>query len=283
MSIELAYRELASSLQTIYEKREADTIANMVMESITGLKRIDRIIHKEQQLQENQLTTLNAYRTALMAAKPIQYVLGEAWFAGMPFFVNEAVLIPRPETEELTEWIIAENRNNPGIRVLEIGTGSGCIPITLKKNMDTAIVVSIDISKAALAVAKKNATILEASIELKEFNFLDENNWNELPEVNIIVSNPPYIKLSEKAIMMKHVIDYEPSIALFVPDNDALVFYRKILAFGKTHLLANGSIYMEINEALGKEVVSIFQEAGFYTTLKKDLQGKDRMVKAELL
>ncbi len=283
MTIEFAYRDLAQTLQTIYEKREASTIANMVMESITGLNRIDRIMHKEQVLQDPQIMIHHQYLTALKTCKPIQYVLGEAWFAGMPFYVNEAVLIPRPETEELTAWIISEQVNIPGLRVLDIGTGSGCIPITLKKNMEACTVLSIDISKAALAVAKKNALSLQCNIELKECDFLDDTKWNEFGSYDIIVSNPPYIKESEKTTMLPHVVAFEPSLALFVPDNDALIFYKKILAFGKGHLSVNGAIYMEFNEALGNELAILFQQGGFFTELKKDLQGKDRMLKAQAI
>lgn len=281
MSIELAYQQLASQLENLYEKREAHTIANWVIEHITSLKRIDRIVQKDKSLNDREAALLKDMTAQLLAHRPMQYVLGEAWFAGMPFFVNESVLIPRPETEELIEWIVVENNRNPIRQILDIGTGSGCIPITLKKKLPDASVMSIDISAGALGVAKINAGSLGAHIDLREMDFLQEESWSALPVVDCIVSNPPYIRLSEKSNMAENVLAYEPALALFVPDNDALLFYKKIAAFAKKHLVAKGHIFMEINEALAPEVIALFQQHGYQTTLRKDLQGKDRMVKAE--
>lgn len=281
--MELAYRELAKSLESNYDQREALAIANLVMEKVTGLKRIDRLMVSQSILSAAAYEQLAIYSSQLLQGKPLQYVLEEAWFAHLPFYVNQWVLIPRPETEELVEWIRLENGNIMGLRVLDIGTGSGCIPIALKKQMPGASIISIDKSKEALEVATKNALELKAVIELKALDFLDQKQWEQLGEVDLIVSNPPYIMESEKPSMEAHVLDHEPSMALFVPDQDPLLFYRNIAQFGQTHLSINGTVYLEINQALGNEVSALFESMGYYTELKQDMQGKDRMVKAQLL
>ena len=283
MSIDLAYQQLVNSLQTIYEHREASTMANWVIEKITGLNRIDRLIQKQQPLSESNQVQLQKITNELLAYRPIQYVLEEAWFLKHRFFVNEAVLIPRPETEELVDWIVTENAQMQGVRILDIGTGSGCIPIILKKQIPASEIVSVDISAEAISVATKNAIDLGASIRFLTMDFLNKNNWNDLPEADIIVSNPPYIKLAEKKSMAQHVLNFEPSVALFVPDNDALIFYRSIAQFGKTHLSNNGCIYFEINETLGAATMDVLVSSGYFCELKKDMQGKDRMIKAQLL
>jgi release factor glutamine methyltransferase len=281
--MELAYRQLAKSLENNYDQREAMAIANLVMEKITGLKRIDRLMESHRTLSAAEIEQLAQYISQLLQGKPLQYVLEEAWFAHLPFYVNQWVMIPRPETEELVEWIRLENGNIMGLRVLDIGTGSGCIPIALKKQMPGASIISIDKSKEALDVAAKNALDLKAVIELTSLDFLDQVQWEQLGEVDLIVSNPPYIMESEKPCMESHVLDHEPSMALFVPDQDPLLFYRNIAQFGQTHLSINGTVYLEINQALGKEVCTLFESMGYYTELKQDMQGKDRMVKAQLL
>jgi len=283
MSLELAYQQLVSSLKTIYENREASTMANWVIEKLTGLNRVDRLINKHQSISDSNKLLLKKITEELLAYRPIQYVLGEAWFLKQSFFVNESVLIPRPETEELVDWIVTENAQMLGLRILDIGTGSGCIPITLKKQIPASEIISVDISTDAIAVANKNAADLGVSVRFLSMDFLNENNWNDLPQTDIIVSNPPYIKLTEKASMAQHVLDFEPSVALFVPDNDALIFYRAIAKFGKSHLSGNGAIYFEINEALGAETMALLDSNGYYCTLKKDMQGKDRMIKAQLI
>jgi release factor glutamine methyltransferase len=280
--MELAYRQLAKSLETIYDQREAMAIANLVMEKITGLKRIDRLMESHSILSAAETKQLALYSSQLLQGIPLQYVLEEAWFARLPFYVNQWVLIPRPETEELVEWISLENGNIMGLRILDIGTGSGCIPISLKKQMPGASIISIDKSKEALEVATRNALDLKAVIELKALDFLDQQHWEQLGEVDLIVSNPPYIMESEKTSMESHVLNHEPSMALFVPDQDPLLFYRNIAQFGQTHLSTNGKVYLEINQAFGIEVCALFESMGYYTELKQDMQGKDRMVKAQL-
>ena len=290
MTIHTAYQQLLYQLCTLYDKREAANIADWLMEYITGQKRIDRIIHKNILLNDEQALQLTTFTNQLLQHKPVQYVLNEAWFAGMRFYVDDSVLIPRPETEELVESVVSckllvpsnlEIKNQKS-EILEIGTGSGCIPIALKKKLPNATVTAIDISNNALNIAKKNASILQTDVLFKQVNFLDETSWHELGKFDSIISNPPYIKLSESSTMSKHVTSYEPTIALFVPDNDALVFYKKIALFGKQHLTNNGQIFVEINEVLGNETVALFNSFGYKTALKKDLQGKDRMLQAWL-
>ena len=256
MTFPIAKKELQQQLTSLYETNEAMIIADWVIEYISGMKKIDRLLINQQSLSSKQLDMFTEISKDLLTHRPVQYVLGEAWFAGMKFYVNESVLIPRPETEELVNWVVdsVNQSTNKNQKLLDIGTGSGCIPISVKKKLPELSVTSIDISIAALQVAKKNADSLSTSIDLLTINFLDENSWNELTGFDLIVSNPPYIKLSEGKNMSRNVLNFEPSIALFVPDEDALVFYKKILLFSKMHLTKNGYIFLEINETLGNEV-----------------------------
>lgn len=281
MTIRAAYQQLSSDLSAIYESREAANIADWVIEHFTGLPRVDRIVYKDKELSPEQQNQLQKATQELLKHKPVQYVLGEAWFAGMKFYVNENVLIPRPETDELVEWIITDfSSHQKTIQLLDIGSGSGCIPISLQKNLPRAAVTSLDISEGALEVARQNARTLKADVDFKLIDFLNEDNWNNLGMFDVIVSNPPYIKDSESATMHNNVLSFEPHLALFVDDNDALIFYKKIAAFAITHLAKDGKIYVEINEALGTETKALFESYGFTTELRKDLQGKDRMIRA---
>jgi release factor glutamine methyltransferase len=215
----------------------------------------------------------------LLLHKPVQYVLGEAWFYHMKLKVNGHVLIPRPETEELVEQLIKDRKSkltDPAI--LDIGTGSGCIPIAIKKNLPASIVTGIDISKDALILAKENATLHNAHISFKQVDFLDETAWSGLGLFDIIISNPPYIPVHEKEKLGKNVTDFEPHLALFVPGNSPLVFYEKIAAFGRDHLLPNGKIYLEIHEDFAKETAALFMKNYQTVMIKKDMYGKERML-----
>jgi release factor glutamine methyltransferase len=216
----------------------------------------------------------------LLHHEPIQYIINESWFYDIPLYVNNDVLIPRPETEELVNWIIKDNEKNENISLLDIGTGSGCIPVILKRKLPHAAIHACDVSPAALEVAKKNAEKYQLSIHFFQTNFLDETQWSQLPETNIIVSNPPYVPHKDKNQMRANVLQYEPHIALFVQDESALIFYHAIALYGKKKLNRGGIIYVEIHESLGQEVVALFQQNGFIAELKKDMQGKDRIVKA---
>lgn len=282
MTIESAKDQLIQQLAALYEPRETAGITHMVLEHLTGMNKTDRMIHKHQELSIEQEDRLLSMLTALLNNIPIQYVLGEAWFGGMKFIVNEHTLIPRPETEELIEWIKATANPEPQ-KVLDIGTGSGCIPITLKKEFPLWQLTAIDVSDDTLEVAKKNATLNQVAIEFMSMDFLNESLWPTLPDYHIIVSNPPYIKKSEKDTMSANVVDHEPHIALFVPDEDALIFYRKIASFGLSHLKKNGQLFFEINQLLGKEVCTLLEEMGYDPILRKDLHGNDRMIMATLV
>lgn len=210
----------------------------------------------------------------------------EAWFAGMQFYVDENVLIPRPETEELVAWIVQEHKtlHLQNVKILDIGTGSGCIPIALKKQLPTCDIHAADISKGALSTAQKNASTLHAAITFHEVDILDETSRNRLSKFDVVVSNPPYIKQSEEAAMHYNVLKYEPHLALFVPDEDALLFYKAIADFGLQHLTAGGKLFFEINEMLGASVKALLKQKGYSNVeIRKDMQGKDRMVKAILV
>ena len=280
MTMQETYQQLFIQLKKLYDDREAANIANMILEQVTGMGKVDRLLQKSTSLSTIQQTKLKGFIAELLKHKPVQYVLGEAWFAGMPFLVDEHVLIPRPETEELVQ-LVASSIMQPTtsiINILDIGTGSGCIPIAIKKLLPNAAITSIDVSEKALKIARQNAINLHANINFQLLDFLEESNWNSLPIFDIIVSNPPYIKQSESAAMAEHVLQYEPHVALFVPDNDALLFYKKIAAFSKNNLAKNGKIMVEINEALGAETVALFNDCGFSAQLITDMQGKDRFV-----
>ena len=279
MTIKVAYKKLLFQLYALYQEREAANIADMVIEHISGFRKLDRVLNSHSIISIDQEKKLETITQQLLLNIPVQYVLKEAWFYGMKFFVDKNVLIPRPETEELIEWMISEIKNE-NLQILDIGTGSGCIAIAVKKKVSLANITALDISETAIKIAKQNATILNSEINFIASNFFNELDWNEFPIFDIIVSNPPYIKQSEKINMNKRVTEQEPHAALFVPDDDALLFYKKIAVFGKEHLSRNGKIFVEINEILGTETESVFRQYGYQTQLKKDLQGKERMIKA---
>ena len=287
MTIESAYQELIQQLLSLYENGESAAIADLVIEYLTGINKNERLLRKEKTLSLEQENQLQHFTQQLLEKKPVQYVLQQAWFANMKFFVNESVLIPRPETEELVELIFNDYKkiihSVESFSILDIGTGSGCIPIALKKKIPKAEITAIDISEAAITIAEKNAVANEVDIQFLEVDFLDEYNWQSLEKYNYIVSNPPYITQAESAEMEQHVLSYEPHLALFVADKDPLIFYRKIAAFGITHLKKDGVIFVEINQSLGKETLELFSSFGYQCILKKDMQGKDRMIVAKII
>lgn len=265
-------------------------IADLVMEHLTGLRKLDRLMRKTEVFSAATLRLYDQYTAELVAGRPVQYVLGESWFGGLKFYVDERVLIPRPETEELVDWVLAEASEavietrvaakGPPV-VLDVGTGSGCIAITLARGLPDAAVYAVDVSEGALIVAKRNAGELEAAVRFLELNFLDASSWEQLPAVRWLVSNPPYIPAGERHTMAPHVVDAEPALALFVPDEDALVFYRVLGMFAQKRLIAGGALYAEIHEELGAAVCEVLVQQGAREVIvRKDLQGKDRMVKA---
>ena len=280
MTLEKSYKNFVERLKSIYEEREAENIADWVFES-EEIKRLDRITNKQKQLDNLAKERINNKLEHLLEHKPVQYVLKEAWFYKMKLFVNEHVLIPRPETEELVEWIVTEFRAQQSeFRILDIGTGSGCIAIALKKELPKAEVYAIDVSEDALAVANKNATDLNTEINFRQIDFLNELNWESFPSFDVLISNPPYIPLREKTKLDKNVAQHEPHLALFVEDNDPFIFYRKIAAFAGEHLNINGKIFAEVHEDYSKEVEEIFIAKNFKTEIRKDIYGRERMIKA---
>jgi len=278
-----AYKDFVTRLKSVYDEREADNIADWVFEKVTGAKKLERRLNRNSEIKESEFLQLQNYLLQLLAHKPVQYVLQEAWFYKMKFYVNENVLIPRPETEELVEWILTDLKSATGSKpknIIDIGTGSGCIAISIKKEFQNAAVTAIDTSEEALAVAKKNSLQLNATIDFIQLDFLTEEESNQLSKFDIIVSNPPYIPVKEKESLAKNVREHEPGIALFVDDNDPFIFYKKIAAFSKDHLNTEGKIYVEVHENYAADVKKIFENEGFKVELKKDVYRNERMVKA---
>lgn len=252
------------------------------MENITSWKKIDRVVNKHVELSATQIAKLEQVSNDLLKHRPVQYALGEAWFYGMKFYVDESVLIPRPETEELVEWVVNDFqcKQQQDLSILDIGSGSGCIPIAIKKNLAWAEVQSCDVSEAALHVAKQNAAALNVGVKFLQLDFLNAAKWQQLGNFDVIISNPPYIPNEEIVKMEKHVVDFEPHLALFVENENPLVFYKAIAGFAAQHLKTKGAVYMETHMALANEVAALFSNELFKTVeVRKDLQGKDRMVK----
>ena len=287
MTFEAAEQSLATALNGLYENREAATIASMVMEFVTGKSKMDRWLQKNELLPIEDLKRLEKYSNELLTGKPVQYVLGQAWFAELCLTVNEHTLIPRPETEELVNlcasWAASNKIQDAPFQILEVGTGSGCIAIALQQKMPAAIITAIDISAEAIEVAIINAAKYNAPIQFKTFDFLDEANWPELGSFDIIISNPPYIADIEKESMAGHVLNFEPHTALFVRDNDPLIFYSALANFGNKYLHKNGALFVEINQALGIQTQDVFEQKNYTTLLKKDLFENDRMIVATKL
>lgn len=281
MSIQEAYKELVKQLSAIYESREAAAIAHWVMTHLTGYNKAERLIKGGQLLNTSQAEKLSLYLKELLLGRPVQYVLGEAWFGPLKLYTDERVLVPRPETEELVEWIAEEQGGKKALSILDIGTGSGCIPILLQRLLADPEVHALDVSEGALEVARMNAATYKAPVQFHHIDILEEGSREQLPVFSCIVSNPPYIREQERADMHENVLAYEPAGALFVADDNALLFYNAIGLFALKHLISGGSLYFEINEALGQETVKLLASLGYdEIVLKQDLQGKDRMIRA---
>ena len=276
------------SLSNIYPKDEIDTFFFYLIEEYLQLKRIDISLQPNFEINDTQLKLLNSALERLQKEEPIQYILGKTEFFGYPFLVNEHTLIPRPETEELVEWILNELKSqkvekleSDKISILDMGTGSGCIPISLAKNLPNAKITAIDISEEALNVAQKNALLNKVDINFMEFDILSSNNMQT--QFDIIVSNPPYVRELEKKEIKNNVLHYEPHSALFVPDDNPLLFYDAIASFAKNHLSENGLLFFEINQYLAEETIEMLKQKGFSSIiLKKDGFGNNRMIKASI-
>lgn len=279
------YREwFKEELLAYYDEREIDAFFLRLMEEWEELDRITLAMEPGYELSEKSVDGLPLVVEQLKRYRPIQYILGKAWFYDLELEVNEHVLIPRPETEELVQWIISNlaSRKNEKLRILDIGTGSGCIALALKNHFPQAEITAIDMSASSLEVAKRNAENLELPVNFQQIDMMEKEQTARLAAYDVIVSNPPYVREQEKAFMQKNVLDYEPENALFVPDSDALKFYRLIADFCVKHLIDNGTLYLEINEAMPNELIELLKEYQFSDILvKKDINEKARMVKAE--
>lgn len=271
-----AFHQLVAELQVVYEDREAQNIAIIVFEDALQLKQP----FPPETLTPVQLETLSLITRRLKDHEPLQYILGQADFYGLKLKVNPHVLIPRQETEELVHWV-AQTLGNKQVSILDIGTGSGCIAIALKKWLPLAQVTGLDISADALDVAKINALHNDAIIDYLLSDISDESTWQALPFYNAIVSNPPYIPLNESVVMPDRVKSYEPHQALFVFSGGPLFFYEKIARFAISHLNSPGWLFFECNEFHAKAVARLLESLNFtHITLHQDLQGKDRMIRA---
>jgi release factor glutamine methyltransferase len=271
-------------LSSLYNEGEAESFFYIILENKNNLKRLDLALNIDLEFSDVEIEVWNTIFEKLKLEIPIQYILGTTSFFGLDFEVNENVLIPRPETEELVELIISNDlliQKSKNLKILDIGTGSGCIAISLAKYHPNAEVFAIDISEKALQIAQKNAEINEVKVVFIQKNILETDDL--LENFDIIVSNPPYVRNLEKHEIKKNVLDNEPHLALFVDDNDALIFYKKIALLAHKNLSQNGQLYFEINQYLGKETVDLLQKMNFKKIeLKKDIYGNDRMICCEI-
>ena len=274
-------QQFKTELAGQYENIELSSLLSILFEHITGWNQINQVVHKDESLTQSHIEALQNALTALKEGKPIQYITEKAWFMGNELLVNENVLIPRPETEELVDWITeyAIIIDKP-LQIMDIGTGSGCIAISLKLALPNCMVAGLDISEEALGVAKDNAKQLNADISWMQENILDTTY---LPnKFDIIVSNPPYIPFKENVHMQVQVKNFEPTIALFVTNEDPLIFYRAIARLGKQYLNPNGQLFFEMHYDQGKALTALFDEMGYHAELRQDMFGKDRMLRASL-
>lgn len=280
MTIATAFDRLQQQLAPIYDTAEALNVADWVIESLCGQRRSEWLLQKDKELEEKEEATLEQYTAELLNHRPVQYVLGESYFYDLKLFVDERVLIPRPETEELADWILkyARELNLQAPAVLDIGTGSGCLALSLKKHLAGAEVYAADIAEGALSVAGQNAHTLGLNIHLLRADILTATGLETVPEPDIIVSNPPYITLPEQDTILPHVLHYEPHQALFVTDNDPLQFYKAIERYAAQKLQKEGSVFLELHRNFAGATKAYYEQQGWQTELKKDMQGAERML-----
>ncbi len=282
-------------LEKFYPKEEIESFFYLCADKFSDLNRLKIALNRDYKVNESQQQQFSNALKRLKSEEPIQYILGETEFYGLPFLVNKNVLIPRPETEELVEWVLAESENQQlktnqtQLKILDIGTGSGCIPISIAKNLKNSSLYAVDISEKALDIAKKNAINNEVSVRFIPADILQKTS-NEVKTLlqldkekfDIMISNPPYVRDSEKTQIKNNVLQYEPHVALFVEDKDPLLFYNRIADFAKENLKASGLLFFEINQEFAQETVSLLKEKNFTNIIcKKDIFGVDRMIKCE--
>ncbi|WP_285058296.1 peptide chain release factor N(5)-glutamine methyltransferase [Pedobacter ginsengisoli] len=282
MNFKQLSQHFTRELSGLYDHEEAVAVFAVVARQVSRFDRGKLSLKSSESVPEPDLVLYNGILAELKTGKPVQYVLGETLFYGLSFKVNPAVLIPRPETEELVEWVLesvaAEAMS--GLQILDVGTGSGCIAVVLKKHLDTAGVFALDVSKDSLSMASDNAIINEVVINFIE---ADIREYSGRETFDVIVSNPPYITMNEKREMHENVLAHEPHLALFVSNEDPLVFYKAIADFALLNLKPDGFLFFEINEHLGKETVQMLKDKSFFNIeLRRDMQGKDRMIKCRL-
>lgn len=270
------------SISHLYPEKEADSLAYLVLEHVTQFSRVKILTNKNTILSEKEHQKIHFIVERLKKEEPLQYILGETFFYDLPFYVNEHTLIPRPETEELVDWVVAENKQS-NKNFLDIGTGSGCIAVSLAKNIPDSRVTALDVSAQALELAKKNAIRNQVEISFLSHDILSKSH-SLLGFFDVIVSNPPYVCEKEKPDMRKNVLDFEPHTALFVSNEDPLLFYRSIALFATSYLNKGGALFFEINRAFGTDICSMLDDFGFSNIeLRKDLCGNDRMIRAQSL
>jgi release factor glutamine methyltransferase len=281
MTLATSIQHYSNWLQSEIERDEARAMTTLLLEHVLQVERDQ--FHKLQQtiLSADQLDRLAGLAQRILAGEPLQYAVGEAWFCGLKLMVNKEVLIPRPETEELVEWIISNCRFPvTQLQILDMGTGSGCIALALKRRIRKASVTAADIDENALKVARHNATVLGIDITCVQTDLLHPSTWSNLPLCDLIVSNPPYISIDEKAAMSARVLDHEPHRALFAPGTDSLIFYRQLVLLAQSHLKPTGQLFVELNAAYAMDIVSIMEAGSLKTEIKEDMQGKQRMLRA---
>jgi len=274
--------DLAAALQDLYPPSEAQALAALVAEHLLALSPLQRRMQAAAPVPAAVLARLPALQARLLAHEPVQYVLGTAHFAGLELEVTPATLIPRPETEELVQLITRVHAGRPGLRLLDVGTGSGCLALALARALPGAQVLAVDISAEALAVAARNAARYAPGVQTEQVDILQQMPAGAAPaSLDILVSNPPYVRESERALMRENVLAWEPATALFVPDHDPLLFYRRLAEVGSALLRPGGSIWLEINEALGPETAALFTEEFFeQVAVLDDFLGRPRFVRA---
>lgn len=268
-----------NELSPFFDVMEIDQFFYLTLEKRHQLKRLDLALNPNFEITVEEEQYWDSVLSQLKMQKPIQYILGETSFYGLTFQVNEHTLIPRPETEELVQWILETYPTNSQISLLDIGTGTGCIPITLKKKLPKATVFALDVSEKALEVATKNASMNQVDVTFLQNDILATTMLEQ--QFDVIVSNPPYVRELEKKEINTNVLKFEPHLALFVADNDALLFYRKIAQLAQEYLQPNGQLFFEINQYLGTEMIALVASYGFTEIeLRQDVYGNDRMLRA---
>ncbi|MFO7614175.1 MAG: peptide chain release factor N(5)-glutamine methyltransferase [Bacteroidales bacterium] len=272
---------LLSALGSSFESSEARNMVRWLLTSFAGLKPEDVVMNPDLMVDDAVVSRLFAAVGELKKDTPIQYVTGKAYFYGLELNVNRDVLIPRPETEEMVQWVLENFSRRPGMRVLDIGTGSGCIILALGSFLTDPVLQALDNSPEALAVASGNASQLKLKIDFHRVDIRNRGEWDDFGKFDLIVSNPPYVREIEKPAMKRNVLDYEPAGALFVPDDDPLIYYHAIAGFSRYNLSEEGALFVEINENFGRETVNLFRDHGFTKVeLRKDIRNKDRMIMA---